>query len=150
MKKVLIILLLFLTACSSLEKNKKTHINSDEKEKLYEYYSEYKGTPYKLGGTDKNGIDCSAFVQGLFSEVYRVSLPRTTQTQMQYGKDIQYKERDIGDLLFFKTGANTYHVGVYYENDNFMHASTSKGVMISNLNETYWINSFLTIKRILK
>lgn len=150
MKKILVLILLLITGCSSIEKRDKISSSIGKKDKLYEYYLEYKGTPYKLGGTDKTGIDCSAFVQGIFSNVYKVSLPRTTQTQMQVGKEINYKERDTGDLLFFKTGVNTYHVGVYYENDNFMHASTSKGVMISNLNESYWINSFLNIKRIIK
>lgn len=150
MKKILVLILLLITGCSSIEKRDKISSSIGKKDKLYEYYLEYKGTPYKLGGTDKTGIDCSAFVQGIFSNVYKVSLPRTTQSQMQVGKEINYKERDTGDLLFFKTGVNTYHVGVYYENDNFMHASTSKGVMISNLNESYWINSFLNIKRIIK
>ena len=150
MKKILVLILLLITGCSSIEKIENNNSSFGESGKLYGYYLEYKGTPYKLGGTDKTGIDCSAFVQGLFSSVYKVSLPRTTQTQMQFGKEINYKERATGDLLFFKTGANTFHVGVYYENDNFIHASTSRGVMISNLNESYWINSFLNIKRVMK
>lgn len=138
----------------SKEKYSKERQISFEKDKekslLYEFYIDYKGVPYRLGGIDKTGIDCSGFVQRAFSEVFLVSLPRTTQTQMKYGKNIEYSERNMGDLIFFKTGVNTYHVGIYYENDNFIHASTSKGVMISNLNEFYWLNSLLEIRRIIR
>lgn len=162
MKKIVVLLLILLSACTNLSQKEKILKDKDEKiisfdkdkdrEKslLYDFYTDYKGVPYRLGGTDKTGIDCSGFVQRAFSEVFLVSLPRTTQTQMKYGKNIEYSERNMGDLIFFKTGVNTYHVGIYYENDNFIHASTSKGVMISNLNEFYWLNSLLEIRRIIR
>lgn len=150
MKKIIILILLLMTACTNLNKKENKGFEQNKKQDLYEYYLEWKGTPYRLGGTDKNGIDCSAFVKEVFSKVYLVDLPRTTGTQMKTGKEIEYFEKTTGDLVFFKTGVNTYHVGVYYENDNFIHASTSKGVMISNLNDAYWINSFIETRRILK
>ncbi len=158
MKKIVVLLLILLSSCTNLSQkekySKKERQISFEKDKekslLYEFYIDYKGVTYRLGGIDKTGIDCSGFVQRAFSEVFLVSLPRTTQTQMKYGKNIEYSERNMGDLIFFKTGVNTYHVGIYYENDNFIHASTSKGVMISNLNEFYWLNSLLEIRRIIR
>lgn len=158
MKKILILFLIVLSSCTNLsqkprevgDSNQRESSIENEKSLLYSFFLDYKGVPYKLGGVDKSGIDCSAFVQRAFSEVFMVSIPRTTQTQMKYGLNVEYSSRNTGDLVFFKTGENTYHVGIYYENDNFIHASTSKGVMISNLNEFYWLNSLLEIRRIIR
>lgn len=153
MKKIIILFLLFLTACSNNEvkkiKNSDNNTHLQEQKKLESFYKEWHGVPYKYGGTDKNGVDCSGFVKNLFSQVYNIELPRNTTLQMKNGKKIDYFERTKGDLVFFKTGKNTYHVGVYYENDNFIHSSTSKGVMMSNLNESYWINNFLELRRVM-
>lgn len=150
MKKIIILLLLFLTACSSNQIRKNDNeSHSNETKKLESFYKDWYGVPYKYGGTDRNGIDCSAFIKNLFLEVYSIELPRNTALQMKKGNRIDYFERAKGDLIFFKIGSNTYHVGVYYENDNFIHASTSKGVMMSNLNESYWINSFLEVRRVM-
>lgn len=150
MKKILLLVLLLMTACTNLNKKTNTGFDENKKNDLYGYFIDWKGTPYKLGGSSKSGIDCSGFVKEAFSEVYKVDLPRTTRTQINTGKEIDYFERTTGDLVFFKTGIDTYHVGIYYQNDNFFHASTSKGVMMSNLNENYWINNFIEIRRILK
>ena len=149
MKNVCIILLIFLTACGNLEKKREvsgTHKNNLNN--IYDFYEEWYGIPYKYGGIDKNGIDCSGFVKNLYSQLYNINLPRDTKSQMKNGETIDYFERGMGDLVFFQTGQNTYHVGVYYENDNFIHASTSKGVMMSNLNESYWLNNFIGIRRV--
>lgn len=151
MKKYFILFLLLLVGCT----NNRTHenigiskTNRKKKDNLYKFYTDWKGTPYKFGGTTRNGIDCSAFVRELYINVYEISLPRDTRSQIKRGESIKYAERDTGDLVFFKTGSNSYHVGVYYENDNFIHASTSKGVMISNLNETYWVSKIIDVRRV--
>lgn len=151
MKKYFILFLLLLVGCTNNRTHENTVIsktNRKKKDNLYKFYTDWKGTPYKFGGTTRNGIDCSAFVRELYINVYEISLPRDTRSQIKRGESIKYAERDTGDLVFFKTGSNSYHVGVYYENDNFIHASTSKGVMISNLNETYWVSKIIDVRRV--
>lgn len=120
---------------------------TSHKENLYHTYRKWKGTPYLWGGETRLGIDCSAFMQRIYEEVYNLSIPRTTVEQMERGRNPGYKNRQTGDLIFFKTGPESFHVGVYYENDNFFHSSTSLGVTMSNLNENYWKKSYLRIRR---
>lgn len=150
MKKICIIFLIFLSACTNMQKeNEKNNIHEKQISNISSFYEEWHGVPYKYGGISKDGVDCSGLVKNLYSQIYNINLPRNTTSQMQDGERINYFERALGDLVFFKTGANTYHVGVYYENDNFIHASTSKGVMMSNLNESYWLNNFIEIRRVI-
>ncbi|MDF2152175.1 NlpC/P60 family protein [Vibrio sp. CAU 1672] len=115
---------------------------------LYQFYREWYGTPYRLGGTQKSGIDCSAFVQKAFLEAYQLSLPRTAKQQSIKGKQLSWNEAKQGDLVFFKTRRNVYHVGIYLGNKQFMHASTSKGVIISRIDTPYWADKFWQIRRV--
>jgi lipoprotein Spr len=112
---------------------------------LFAFIDRWYGTNYKLGGSDISGIDCSGFVQRLYSEVYGVDLVRTAVDQSGNCKRIKhYKDAEEGDLVFFKThGKRITHVGVYLANDYFVHASSSQGVVISNLNEEYWQRYFV-------
>lgn len=110
---------------------------------LYAYIDEWIGTPHRLGGQDKSGIDCSGFVNNLFQRVYNMKLPRTSREMAEIVKrkyDHQLKE---GDLVFFAFGEKEIdHVGVYLHNDMFVHVSTKRGVMISNLKES-WFYKYL-------
>lgn len=119
------------------------------KESLEVAYKDWKGVPYLLGGSGYSGIDCSAFMQVIFEDYFSRKIPRTTREQMGVGKNIRKKNVSTGDMVFFKTGAKTYHVGVMVNNEQFLHASTSSGVMISNLNDRYWQETYLTTRRIL-
>ncbi|MGF1690869.1 NlpC/P60 family protein [Photobacterium kagoshimensis] len=110
-------------------------------------YDEWRGTPYRLGGTTKRGIDCSAFVQVGYSDVYQTMLPRTTGELATMGKLVSKKQAKYGDLVFFKTGYRLRHVGIYIGNNEFMHASTSKGVIVSRLDNPYWKRAFWQIRR---
>jgi lipoprotein Spr len=105
---------------------------------LYRYIDEWWGTPYRMGGTGRQGIDCSAFVQGLMTSVYGVSMPRVAREQKDYCSAIRMEELQEGDLVFFNTRGGVSHVGVYLHNNHFVHASTSGGVMVSSLLEPYW------------
>ena len=107
---------------------------------LYNFVEEWYGTRYRLGGTDKRGIDCSSFVQHLYERVYGMNLFRTAFEQFNMS-NLLWKFTDLkeGDLVFFRIhGSKISHVGVYLMNNCFVHASSSKGVMISSLNEDYW------------
>jgi hypothetical protein len=117
---------------------------------LYNLIDEWWSTPYRLGGTTKKGIDCSAFVQTLMLGVFAVQLPRTAREQRTASTKIETEEMREGDLVFFNTRGRVSHVGVYLHNHKFVHASTSGGVMISDLNEDYWRRKFIGAGRILQ
>lgn len=96
-------------------------------------------TPYKLGGNSENGVDCSAFSQIILHDIYNATIPRTAQQQFQATIPIDDSNLKEGDLVFFgNSNSNITHVGIYVTNHKFVHASTSSGVMISDLGERYW------------
>ncbi len=115
---------------------------------LFSIYNQWQGVPYRLGGTSKNGIDCSAFVQIAYRDAWQLPLPRTTKMQSKVGDNVNYEDAKYGDLVFFKTSRTTNHVGVYLGNSRFMHASTSKGVIISRLDNPYWASKFWQFRRV--
>lgn len=108
---------------------------------------EWMGTRYRLGGTDKSGIDCSAFMQTIFSGYYKMNLPRTAREQYAASVRISRTELKEGDLVFFNTTGGVSHVGMYLANNKFVHASSS-GVTISDLFEDYWMKRFVGVGRI--
>lgn len=106
---------------------------------LLENIEKWWGTRYCMGGVTDNCLDCSAFTQILLRDVYTIPLPRTAQEQYDKSQKIDLEDLREGDLVFFHTsGREISHVGVYLQNNKFVHASTSGGVMISDLNEKYW------------
>jgi len=112
-------------------------------------YRNWKGIKYKFGGNSKNGIDCSAFVQRTFKERLNIIIPRTTALQSNIGEEISIDNLEMGDLIFFKTGYNSRHVGIYLEGGKFLHASTKRGVTISRLDNNYYSKYFWKIKRVI-
>lgn len=118
-------------------------------QQLWGAHDEWEGTPYVLGGNGINGVDCSSFTQIVFRDFFGEDLPRNTRDQLQQGKGIRRKSIRPGDLIFFRTGRGVLHVGIAMEDGDFMHASTSSGVMISNLSERYWAARYLGARRIL-
>jgi cell wall-associated NlpC family hydrolase len=121
--------------------------------KLYSFINEWIDTRYKWGGTNKNGIDCSAFICRLFNEVYDLKLPRTSLEQVfshRVEPFISKKYLAEGDILFFRTikGKIVSHVGFYLRNNRFINSSSSKGVVIYNLNDDYWKSHFVIAARV--
>ncbi|MCQ4035793.1 C40 family peptidase [Kaistella montana] len=116
----------------------------------------YLGTPYRFGGMTRRGIDCSAFVLSVFGAATGVNLPRVAASQAQEGEKIEKDQLQKGDLVFFshQGGGRISHVGIVEEVSadgevRFIHAATSKGVMISSLNDSYWGPKFRFAKRII-
>lgn len=117
---------------------------------LFEIIS-FLDTPYKYGGVDRNGIDCSAFTQLVFHNSVGVELPRTTSEQFEVGQRISSKDNlQFGDLIFFNTTKRSYpgHVGVYIGENLFAHASRSLGVTVSSLQSSYYNNRFVGGSRV--
>ncbi|MBU6204423.1 MAG: C40 family peptidase [Bacteroidetes bacterium] len=107
--------------------------------KLLAFAESWMGTPYRYGGTDKHGIDCSHFVAQLYRDVYEISLNGSSSTMYDHCDIHNGQSHKTGDLLFFKINRGRIsHVGVYLANNHFIHASTKAGVTISNLNEAYY------------
>lgn len=106
------------------------------------------GTPYLDGGHDRRGVDCSGYTDCLYREVVGRGIPRTAYGQWLEGKAISVENIRPGDLVFFQTtGAGVSHVGLSLGGTDFTHASSSKGVMISSLNDPYWHDRFMGARR---
>jgi murein DD-endopeptidase / murein LD-carboxypeptidase len=124
--------------------------------RLYAFVKKWLGTPYRWGGTNANGIDCSAFVQKLYRSVYDIDVPRTSIEQF-YTKwvDLYSSARYLteGDLVFFKTLSNyqvVSHVGFYLRNGYFVNASSARGVSIDRLTDNYWSSKYVAAGRLKK
>ena len=115
----------------------------------------YLGTPYRYGGMTRKGIDCSAFVLSVFGASAGMNLPRVAASQAQEGEKVEKSDLQKGDLVFFSQGRGRIsHVGIVESvseegSVKFIHAATSRGVMISSLNDSYWGPKYRFAKRVL-
>lgn len=125
-------------------KNNKAEV----KTKLMAQYKEWRGIPYEHGGLSKRGIDCSGFVYLTYLNKFGIKLPRSTEQQSNLGIQITPREIRVGDLVFFKSLFTETHVGIYLGKRQFLHASTSQGVMISSMDNDYWRDTFWKAQRI--
>ncbi|MCK5872603.1 MAG: C40 family peptidase [Methylococcales bacterium] len=115
---------------------------------LEQYLKKWRSVKYRLGGTGRRGIDCSAFVQQVFKKQFNFRLPRNTYGQVKRGKTIPKSKLKTGDLVFFKTSRRVRHVGIYLKDNKFIHASSSKGVTQSSLKNVYWAKKYWKAKRL--
>ncbi|MBC2844446.1 C40 family peptidase [Winogradskyella flava] len=138
----------------TIEVNTRTKA-SEEAETIADYAKKFDGTKYKYGGTTKRGMDCSGLIYTSFKD-NNVNIPRTTSDLKSYGDWVDLKDVNVGDLVFFATKKNSRkvnHVGLVTRirpgNIEFIHASSSRGVMISSLAEKYWYFAFVQARRVL-
>jgi cell wall-associated NlpC family hydrolase len=130
--------------------NIKGRAGSNEIEKrIRDEYAQWKGTKHRLGGTDQSGIDCSGFVREVYKTLFNMDLPRTTKEQVNEGSPINRKDLQAGDLVFFKPPTYPRHVGIFLSENEFVHASKSKGVIISRIDPYYWGKYYWTARRVL-
>ena len=119
-------------------------LNDKDNRELYAAIDSWYGTPYLYGGCSTSGVDCSCFVGKIFKSVYGVNLHRTANDiQLDMDKMINRNALREGDVVFFtNSNGKVSHVGIYLKDDLFVHSSTSNGVTISSLDNTYWKKHF--------
>lgn len=122
---------------------------------LYSFIDDWIGTRYRFGGTTKKGTDCSGFVYRLYQEVYKMDVGRQSSADlMSKTKRINKSNLREGDMVFFninnRRGGRASHVGVYLKDNKFIHATTRRGVIISDLNEPYYKRTYLGAGRVIE
>lgn len=122
-------------------------IAEEDNHKLYIEAAGWIGVPYRGGGETKRGTDCSGLTCQIYKKVYNTKLPRNTTGQKAESNSVSRRNLREGDLVFFtsrNSGRKVAHVGIYLKDNKFVHASTSRGVIVSHLDEkyyrTHWIN----------
>ncbi|MEI9810476.1 MAG: C40 family peptidase [Bacteroidota bacterium] len=125
-----------------------TEADQVENTELLKAADNWYGTRYQMGGTTKSGIDCSAFVQAVYVAAFGMIIPRTAFEQYKVANHISAVDMKEGDLVFFNTTGGVSHVGIYLRNNKFIHASSSRGVTVSDLFDPYYLKRFLGIGRI--
>lgn len=115
---------------------------------LLDQYAQWKGTPHRMGGVSRDGVDCSGLVQRTFLARLGHEIPRTTRRQATVGQPVSRDQLRPGDLVFFRTGYKTRHVGIYTGDARFLHASSSEGVTTSELDNPYWASNYWQSRRI--
>ncbi|MDJ0646772.1 MAG: NlpC/P60 family protein [Flavobacteriaceae bacterium] len=146
MRKFAILLALFaIIGCRSSKKS----TMASNKNKLDAQFKLYEGTKYRYGGTDKSGFDCSGYVNKVYKDAFSIQLPRMTKDIAKEGKKVSKSNLKPGDLVFFRPTSRYRHVGIYMGNGEFMHSSTSKGVIKSRLDNVYWKKKYRYARRIL-
>jgi cell wall-associated NlpC family hydrolase len=110
----------------------------------------YIGVPYRWGGSSRRGMDCSGFVNAVFSRLNRAKLPRSSRAMSRLGAPVALRNARPGDLVFFRGGVfnRIHHVGIYVGGERFAHASSKKGVVYSSLNSDYYRGHFAFARRL--
>jgi len=119
-----------------------------KKQAFVDFYNDWKNVKYKMGGTSRTGIDCSAFTQKAFKEKFGIELPRTTLTQVNVGTEVKKADLKMGDLVFFKTSKRDKHVGIYMGDGAFLHSSIN-GIQFTKLDKPFYKDAYWTARRIM-
>lgn len=160
-KLTCVVLLMFVGGCQSAPRHTTNPIGSIHasttvtlsnedavKRSLYAQLDEWDDVEYDYGGLSKDGVDCSGFVYLTYQSHFGVTLPRTADRQSSVGLPVAQSHLRPGDLVFFKIGRRTKHVGIFVEGRQFIHASKSRGVMMSSLDHVYWSKKYWKAKRV--
>ncbi len=126
-------------------------LSGNENPELIKEVASWLGTPYRHGGSTKAGTDCSGMVRQIFLVVFKISLPRSSAAIADFSSRIRRTQLRVGDLVFFETASKRRinHVGIYLGSNKFIHSSTSRGVIVTDLDETYWIGTYARAGRVL-
>ena len=149
-------MLLALVSCGGSKKVKQVEIKRNNTiTNIVNYSKTYLGTPYKYGGMSPSGMDCSGLLHLSYVR-YGIELPRTALEMSRTGSPLSLKQTDVGDLVFFRTSKNSRvinHVGMVVHKTpktlDFIHSSSSRGVMISSMNNPYWRKNYVKSRRMI-
>jgi len=151
---VLLLILIFTTFCANSAFDRSSRFQDSKEDRLpcrniASAAKPWMGAPYVYGGTSPDGVDCSGFVQQIYIQVFDIKLPRTTAEMYERGTFVRGNWLQCGDLLFFKNirGRGVDHVGIYIGENRFIHASSSRGVVISDLTSDYYLEHFVSARR---
>lgn len=150
MKKILIpVFASFMIFAGSFTNTNNNTAEAATPTELIQVASQYKGIPYRYGGTTTAGFDCSGYTSHVFKQL-GISLPRTSGGQYSIGTAVSKANLQVGDLVFFNTsGRGVSHVGIYIGNNNFIHSSSSKGVSVASIYDPYyWGSRYIGAKRV--
>jgi len=170
---LIVIFIIFFYSCKTaqISETSANEENNKSEKRFYKHYSkklgielsgkedkcfikeiaEWLGTPYHFGGCSKSGTDCSGFVYTVYKNIFNIFLYRQAEEMVKNTKPVEKINLKTSDLIFFKTsGDKISHVGIYIENNKFVHASSAKGVIISDLNEPYFIEHYYCAGRVKK
>ncbi len=160
---VLATMLLLCAACATMKPTQQSDSNfyksssqkmgvnfsGTEDKALIKASSSWMGVPYRYGGEEKTGVDCSGFVLNVFKEAYGITLPRTSAAMSKQVRRVRKDKLQCGDLLFFTVkDRRVSHVGIYMADNKFVHSSSSYGVSVADLGDTYWSKYFAGAGRV--
>ncbi len=156
LKFLLVVFVLFISGCSTrgINTSNKTiappyKTDNTTTALLYKEYEKYSNTKYQYGGLTTNGIDCSALVQNVLKDAFNLHVPRTTRDQAKAGYRVDKRDAKPGDIILFKTGYNVRHSGIVIEKGKFLHSSTKRGVIITDIEKSYYKKRYWQIRRVL-
>lgn len=123
---------------------------ADLEQYLWKGVKDWQGVPYKWGGENRSGVDCSGFTKTVYRKLFNIRLPRSSAQQSTVGRAVKQKHLRAGDLVFFGYPKNPNHVGIYLGKRKFIHASQKKGVMVSQMDNPYWRRVYRSSRRVVK
>lgn len=124
---------------SAANANHSTQISeSSLRSALMRHYDRWEGAPYRYGGNSRYGVDCSGFVHAMFQETLGIEVPRSTELLSHAGPRVSRRHLAAGDIIIFRIPGKSLHAGIYVGNGQFIHASKTRGVMLSRLSNPYW------------
>jgi len=156
---IFIIILPILGGCSSKESNSVQTFDNESSQNvshnsirkaLLKEFKKWEGTPHKMGGNSKRGIDCSGFAHYMYGKLFNIKTPRSTELFFKEGFKIKKSQLSPGDLVLFKPPTYPRHVGIYVGDNKFIHASTQKGVIMSDLDNPYWLKCYYMSRRVIQ
>jgi len=130
--------------------NTQVATNGEFEDAMWTEIEKYLGVPYRWGGTSRYGMDCSGFVLTVYRDAAGLKLPRKVRDMFRRGEVVSHAHLTFGDLVFFEKieSSGVSHVGIYLEDGEFVHASTSSGVVVSSLGEEYYRERFVGGRRV--
>jgi len=146
---LLLILLLSWPIFASAAMHNNSISESSLRSSLMRHFDRWEGVPYRFGGNNRYGVDCSGFVHIMFKDALGLEVPRSTELLSRTGHRVSAKSLKAGDIIIFRIPHAKLHAGIYVGNGQFIHASKSRGVMISKLSNPYWTDAYEKALRVI-